>query len=120
MTGKRARRDGSGENVINLLIIRKISNFNLNLNKYNMKVHVSLHQTKEPDGWCASIATARASKGAKNEVAIGESEIYPDKEAAWNSIQKSAQKLDYANDEIYLNAKKVKDYSDLETKVGAL
>lgn len=85
-----------------------------------MKVHVSLHQTKNPDGWCASIAIARASKEAKNEVAIGESEIYPNKEAAWNSIQKSAQKLDYENDEIYLNAKKVKDYNDLQTKIDAL
>jgi hypothetical protein len=85
-----------------------------------MKVHVSLNETKNPDGWCASIAIARVPKGSKNEITMGESEVYPNKEAAWNSIQKSALKLDYENDDIYLNTKKVKDYNDLETKVDTL
>jgi hypothetical protein len=85
-----------------------------------MKIHVSVNQTKDPDGWTASVARSYAPKGAKSAVAIGESEIYPTKEGAWNTIKKDAKNLEYDNDEIYLNGKKVSDYDDLESKVDAL
>lgn len=85
-----------------------------------MKIQVNLHESTNPDGWCASIARVNAPKGAKIEISMGESEIYTSKEAAWGSIQKNAEKLDYENDEIKLNLKKVKDYADLKSKVDAL
>ena len=85
-----------------------------------MKIHVNVNQTTNPDGWTASVARSYAPKGAKSAVAIGESEIYPNKEAAWNTIKKTAKDLEYDNDEIYLNGKKVSDYDDLESKVDAL
>ena len=59
-----------------------------------MKIYVNLYQTQNPDGWAASIARAYVPKGSKNEIAQGESIIYPNKEAAWNSVQKDAKKLD--------------------------
>ena len=85
-----------------------------------MKIFVNLNQTQNSDGWTASIARSYASKGAKSEVAIGESEVYPSKETAWNSIKKEVQDLDYNKDEIYFNNKKVDGYDTLEGKVDVL
>jgi hypothetical protein len=85
-----------------------------------MKIYVNLYKTQNPDGWGASIARPIKPKGAKVEIAQGESEVYPNKEAAWNSIQKGVKKLDYEVDEIYFNHKKVNDYNDLESKMNAL
>jgi hypothetical protein len=82
-----------------------------------MKIHVNLHQSQNPDGWCASIARVHKPKGAKVEISQGESIVYPNKDAAWNSIQNGVKKLDYENDEIYFNTKKVENYDDLESKV---
>ena len=85
-----------------------------------MKIYVNLYQTEKPDGWAASIARPYTKKGAKTEVAIGESVIYASKDVAWKSIQKDTKNLDYENDDIYFNHKKVKDYADLESKVNDL
>lgn len=85
-----------------------------------MKIHVNLHQTHEPDGWAASIARSYVPRGSKNEMATGESEIYPNKESAWNTIKKDAKNLEYENNDVYLNGRKIIDYDDLERKVDAL
>ena len=83
-----------------------------------MKKHVDLHQSKDPVGWSASIATDR--KAGDKKISMGESIIYKNKEAAWKSIQKQVQKLDYENDEILFNHQRVNSYSELESMVGAL
>ena len=83
-----------------------------------MKQHVNLHQTKDPDGWCASIATVR--KVGDKEISMGESIVYQNKETAWNSIKKEAQNLDYENDKILFNHKTVGSYDELEKLVDAL
>ncbi len=85
-----------------------------------MKIQVNLYKTKKPDGWAASIASYSTKKGAPNEVAIGESIIFADKAAAWKSIQKEAKDLDYENDEVHFNHKKVSDYADLLSEVDSL
>lgn len=83
-----------------------------------MKVHVNLKQTTDPDGWTASVAIAR--KAGDKEISMGESLVYPNKDAAWSSIQKEVKSLDYDNDEISFNHKKVNDYSDLESRISKL
>ena len=83
-----------------------------------MRIHVDLHQTENPDGWFAAVALTR--KAGKNEIALGESIIYQNRETAWNSIQKEVQGLDYENDEIFFNHKPVKDYNELEKLLEAL
>jgi hypothetical protein len=83
-----------------------------------MEIHVNLHQSKNPEGWSASIATARVVGDKK--ISMGESMLYPNKEAAWKSIQREAQNLDYENDEVLFNQKAVNDYNDLVSKVSEL
>lgn len=85
-----------------------------------MNIHVNVTQTKNPNGWTASIARSYAPQGANSAVAIGESAIYPSKNAAWDTIKIDAKRLDFKNDDVYLNHKKVNDYNDLEIKVAAL
>lgn len=83
-----------------------------------MKKHVSVRQSTNPQGWSASIARTQ-TKGDK-EISMGESILYPTKEAAWASIQKKAENLDYEKDEILINSKPVGSFSDLKTEVDTL
>ena len=83
-----------------------------------MKIHVNVRQSTNPEGWSASIARTQ-TKGDK-EIAMGESILYPTKEAAWESIQKKAETLDYENDEILINSKPVGSFSDLKAEVDTL
>ena len=56
----------------------------------------------------------------ENEIAIGESVIYPTKQKAWESIKKRAEELDYKKDEIYFNHKNVHRFNKVEQLVDQL
>lgn len=85
------------------------------------KYFVNLTHNQTPvEGWTASVARAYTAKNAPNEVAIGESIIYPSKENAWESIQSHVQKLDYEQDEIWFNHRPVRSYEEVLTGVDNL
>lgn len=83
-----------------------------------MKIHVNLNQSSNPVGWSASIAPVH--QVGDKEISMGESVLYPSKKAAWDSIKREVEKLDYENDEILFNRKAVEDYNTLLSQVNAL
>ncbi len=65
------------------------------------------------NGWTASITTAQSIPNGINSTAIGESVVYKTKDEAWNSIKKSANKLDFENDNITLNLVEVSSLEEV-------
>ena len=66
------------------------------------------------NGWTASIAISHGGQNGQNEIAIGESIIYSNKEQAWDSIKKGVVKLDFEKSEIYFNNKRVQSFKEAE------
>ena len=81
-----------------------------------MVKHVTLKQSEE--GWTATVATAH--QVGDNYVALGETQVYTSKELAWDSILNEVESLDYENDTIVFNGKKVESFEDIESGVVIL
>ncbi|MEM1406297.1 MAG: hypothetical protein AAGG59_05940 [Bacteroidota bacterium] len=75
---------------------------------------------KKMQGWFATVSKTFRPEGAANTLAQGESVLYPNKEAAWQSIQKRVEELDYDNDEVIFNAKPVDSYDSVLSMVKKL
>lgn len=71
-------------------------------------------------GWTASIGIVRTAGGSTNSVAQGESVIHSSKEAAWNSVDAQARKLDYNENDIYFNGVSVGSYDKVMQEVAKL
>lgn len=87
------------------------------------KVFINLKQTTGgiiPNGWTASVAIAYGGAPGQNQVAIGESIIYNNKQQAWETIRNRAENLDYEADEIFFNYQRVDSFLTVEQMVQAL
>lgn len=86
------------------------------------KIFINLKQVTGgfANGWTASVAIAHGGKNGQNEIAIGESIIYPTKQQAWESIKDRVNNLDFENDEIYFNYQRVHSLEEVERLVEEL
>ena len=85
--------------------------------EYVINVHRVQNQLVN-DGWSASVA--QMVTGAINSVGIGESEIHRSKQAAYATIKKRVEKLDYTNDTIRFIGVVVASLADVQAGVAAL
>lgn len=85
-------------------------------------IFVNLKENKGgfASGWVASIGTAHGIKEGNNQIAFGESLIYPTKDTAWTSIRNKVERLDFVQDHIYFNHQHVADHESVLGLVAAL
>lgn len=85
-------------------------------------IYINVYENKGgfAAGWAASMGIAFGIPDSKNQIAWGESLIYPTKEAAWDTIASKVERLDFSQDHIYFNHEHVTDHGRILSIVAAL